>query len=61
MEYLSSIVFHTVILIALKMRGNKEIWLSFYIEDNVGMEYMMYLSSIVFHTVVLKTLENEIK
>ena len=58
MKYLSSIVFHTVILIALKMIENKEIWLRFYIEDKVGMEY---LSSIVFHTVVLKTLGNEIK
>ena len=58
MNYLSSIVFHTFILMALKMRGNKEIWLRFYIEDKVGMEF---LSSIVFHTVVLKTLGNEIK
>ena len=58
MKYLSSIVFHTVILIALKLRENKEILLRFYIEDKVGMEY---LSSIVFYTVVLKTIGNEIK
>ena len=58
MKYLSSIVFHTVILIAFEIRGNKETLLLFYIEDKVGTEY---LSSIVFHTVILKTLGNEIK
>ena len=33
------------------MRLNKELWLRFYIEDKVGMEY---LSSIVFHTAIMK-------
>ena len=42
----------------LKMRLNKELWLCFYIEDKVGMEY---LSSIVFHTVILKSFENDRK
>ena len=58
MQYISSIVFHTVILKTLKMRENKEIWLRFYIEDKVGMEYS---SSIVFHTVILNSFENERK
>ena len=31
------------------MRLNKELWLRFYIEDKVGMEY---LSSIILHTVI---------
>ena len=35
LEYLSSIVFHTVINLKLGKTGkNQEIWLHFYIEDN---------------------------
>ena len=55
MEYLSSIVFHTVILKSFENERKKEIWLRFYIEDKVGMEC---LSSIVFHTGALKNFEN---
>ena len=62
MEYLSSTVFHTVNSVILKNfeneRENKEIWLCFFKEDKVRMEY---LSLIVFHTVILKSFENERK
>ena len=52
MEYLSSIVFHTVILKMLLKRGKIVNYASFlYIEEK-----MEYLSSIVFHTVILKML-----
>ena len=36
MEYLSSIVFHTVILKCFQTRQNQEMWLRCYIEDKVG-------------------------
>ena len=37
MEYLSSIVFHTVIMKLLSKKGkNQDVWLHFYIEDKIG-------------------------
>ena len=51
MEYLSSIVFHTVILKMLRKRGKARNVASFLYGGK-----MEYLSSIVFHTVILKML-----
>ena len=52
-EYVSSIVFHTVILNKLsKEAKNQKMWLRYYIEDKVGV-----LSSIVFHTAFQSILE----
>ena len=48
MEYLLSTIFHTFVLKNFEMRLNIELWLCFYIEDKVGMEYLL---SIVLQTV----------
>ena len=54
MEYLSSIVFHTVILKMFLKEVKEEMWSRFYLEKRIE-----HLSSIVFHTVLLKCFKKE--